>query len=37
MRGKGQVFGTHDGGTPWKEHALPEMVGNVKAIACVSA
>lgn len=34
---KGQVFGTHDGGDSWKEHVLPEMAGNVKAIACASA
>ena len=34
---KGQVFGTHDGGDTWKEHVLPEMAGNVKAIACTSA
>jgi hypothetical protein len=34
---KGQVFGTHDGGESWKEHVLPEMAANVKAIACASA
>ena len=34
---RGQVFGTHDGGDTWKEHRLPEMAGNVKAVACISA
>lgn len=34
---KGQVFGTHDGGASWNEHVLPEMAGNVKAVACASA
>ena len=34
---KGQVFGTHDGGNSWKEHALPEMAGSVKSIACTTA
>ena len=33
---KGQVFGTLDGGNSWKEHVLPELAANVKAIACTS-
>ena len=33
---KGQVFGTLDGGNSWKEHVLPEIAANVKAIACTS-
>jgi len=33
---KGQVFGTHDSGVSWKEHVLPEMAANVKAVACIS-
>ena len=33
---KGQVFGTHDGGASWKEHVLPDMAVNVKAVACIS-
>ena len=33
---KGQVFGTIDGGNSWKEHVLPEIAANVKAIACTS-
>ncbi len=33
---KGSVYGTHDGGASWKEHVLPEMVANIKAVACVS-
>lgn len=34
---KGQVFGTHDGGSTWKEHNLPETAGNVISVACASA
>ena len=34
---KGQVFGTHDGGSTWQGHDLPEIAANVKAIACTSA
>ena len=34
---KGQVFGTHDNGSTWQAHDLPEMAANVKAIACTSA
>jgi photosystem II stability/assembly factor-like uncharacterized protein len=34
---KGEVFGTRDGGQTWSAHVLPEMAGNVKAIACTSA
>ncbi len=34
---QGQVFGTHDGGNSWKEHALPETAGDVKSIACTTA
>ena len=34
---KGQVFGTHDGGSTWKEHVLPETAGNVISVACTSA
>ena len=33
---KGQVFGTHDGGATWEEHALPESAQNVKAVACTT-
>ena len=31
---RGQVFGTHDGGTSWAEHRLPESAINVISIAC---
>ena len=34
---QGQVFGTHDGGNSWKEHALPDMTQDVESIACTSA
>jgi len=34
---KGQVFGTHDAGATWKEHALPESAVNVISVACASA
>ena len=34
---KGQVFGTHDGGTTWKEHPLPEGGQDVISVACSSA
>ena len=34
---RGQVFGTHDGGSTWKEHVVPEMATSVKAVACASA
>jgi photosystem II stability/assembly factor-like uncharacterized protein len=34
---RGQVFGTHDGGGSWKEHPVPDMAVNVKAVACASA
>ena len=34
---KGEVFGTRDGGQTWSSHVLPEIAGNVKAIACTSA
>ena len=34
---KGQVFGTHDGGSTWKEHVLPETANSVKAVACATA
>jgi photosystem II stability/assembly factor-like uncharacterized protein len=30
----GQVFGTEDAGRTWREHRLPEGVGDVYAIAC---
>ena len=33
----GEVFGTLDGGASWQGHALPEMAGAVKAVACTSA
>ncbi len=33
---RGQVFGTHDGGATWDEHALPETAKSVKAVACTS-
>ncbi len=33
---KGQVFGTHDGGSTWKEHNLPETATNVISVACAS-
>jgi photosystem II stability/assembly factor-like uncharacterized protein len=32
---RGQVFGTHDGGSSWIEHRLPESAMNVISIACV--
>jgi photosystem II stability/assembly factor-like uncharacterized protein len=34
---EGEVFGTRDGGDTWSSHALPEIAGSVKAIACASA
>ena len=34
---KGQVFGTHDGGSAWQEHRLPETALNVISVACASA
>ena len=34
---RGQVFGTHDGGDSWLEHAVPEGVTNVISMACASA
>jgi photosystem II stability/assembly factor-like uncharacterized protein len=34
---KGQVFGTHDGGSTWQEHVLPDSAGNVISVACASA
>ena len=34
---KGQVFGTQDGGSTWKEHALPEEAKDAIAVACGSA
>ena len=34
---RGQVFGTLDGGSSWKEHALPELSGDLKSIACITA
>ena len=33
---KGQVFGTHDGGDSWSEHALPDSAANVISVACGS-
>ena len=33
---RGQVFGTHDGGTTWSEHRLPESAMNVIAV-CLGA
>ena len=33
----GQVFGTHDDGDTWKEHALPESAKDVISVACASA
>ena len=33
----GQVFGTHDGGSSWKEHNLPESATSVISVACSSA
>jgi photosystem II stability/assembly factor-like uncharacterized protein len=33
---RGQVFGTHDGGSTWKEHNLPETATNVISVACAS-
>ena len=34
---KGQVFGTHDGGSSWKEHPLPEGARDVISVAVASA
>ncbi len=34
---KGQVFGTHDGGSTWKEHPLPDGAKDVISVACASA
>ena len=33
---KGQVFGTHDGGSTWKEHRLPDDAKDVISVACAS-
>ena len=33
---RGQVFGTHDGGTTWHGHRLPESAGHVISVACAS-
>jgi hypothetical protein len=30
----GQVFGTEDAGTSWREYRLPEGVQDVYAVAC---
>jgi hypothetical protein len=30
----GEVFGTHDGGTTWREYPLPTGTLEVRAIAC---
>lgn len=32
---RGQVFGTEDGGTSWREYKLPDGVEGVYALACV--
>ncbi len=34
---QGQVFGTHDGGSSWREHPLPEGASNVISVAVASA
>ena len=34
---RGQVFGTHDGGSTWKEHSVPETATNVISVACSTA
>ena len=34
---RGQVFGTHDGGSSWSSDHLPEMAQNVISVACTSA
>ena len=34
---RGQMFGTHDGGATWKEHAMPEDARDMISVACSSA
>jgi photosystem II stability/assembly factor-like uncharacterized protein len=34
---KGQVFGTHDGGSTWTADTMPETAMNVISVACTSA
>ena len=33
---KGQVFGTHDRGSTWQEHPLPEGAADMISVACAS-